>query len=76
MSQGNEPEAPKRPNSVKYTGRSNTRIITAEQFALAGVENQDGVVWDKDNKFLVKASKLNDSAIELLETLKDFRINR
>jgi hypothetical protein len=44
-----------------------TRQVTKAEWKLAGVENQDTVIWNKANGYSVDASKLSKEALEVLK---------
>jgi hypothetical protein len=57
---------------VQYeaTGGTHTfheRMITTSEWKRAGVEDQKTVTWNRDNKFQVPVSDLNEAALKLLE---------
>jgi hypothetical protein len=49
---------------VKYTGLSHRRVITADDFARAGVPDQAGVEWSFRNGFSVARDRFSDEAYE------------
>lgn len=60
---------------VKYVGTSNVREISAADWKSVDVEDQDKVVWDRDNKRLVQGGKqvqeISDAAWEYLQSAGD-----
>lgn len=62
------PEAKKTQQGLKYVGSADVREITKAQWAKAGVEDQDKVVFNAENDFTVKG--LTDRAFEILSSDK------
>lgn len=58
--------------SVWYLGRSNKRIITAQDWAKAGIAGASDTVWDKSNGYSVPASSLNAQQLALLAPAPEF----
>ena len=51
---------------VLYVGGADVRQITAQEWEAAGVENQDTVVFNRENNWRVPANELTDAALQLL----------
>lgn len=52
---------------VKYTGGAGVREITKAQWKKAGVEDQETVVWNSDNGYVLPGSDFNADALKVLE---------
>lgn len=70
---GNLPatQAKKTEKHVVYTGPATRRVINANDWKKAGVEDQKQVVWDRTNGFSVPAGDLNEKALNYVDKVDD-----
>lgn len=62
-------------DGVRYTGTSDVRIVSATDFARAGVEGvENDLVFNRENGFTVEKKGLSAAAVDLLFSLPDFDI--
>lgn len=54
--------------TIRYTGGASLRQITKTEWEQAGVSDQDTVAWSRSNNFTVKASLLNEAALNAIES--------
>lgn len=81
MAQDSQPKASDsgKTQVVQYeaTGGTHTfheRIITRSEWKRAGVEDQNTVTWNRDNKFQVPVTDLNEAALKLLENDSELNV--
>jgi hypothetical protein len=58
---------------VKYVGSATRRIITAEQWGAAGVQNQPGVEWNRANGYEISGDDLSQAALKVLDADGKFK---
>jgi hypothetical protein len=69
-----ERRAEEEPKEVRYVGDAGTREITAAQWKGAGVEDQEGVVWDASNDYTLPASDFTPDALRVLARDRGLKI--
>jgi len=47
---------------IKYFGTADVRVITAEEWKAAGVEDMETIVWHAGNAYMVSRDKFTDDA--------------
>lgn len=63
-------------NVVRYLGKVTERRITQEDFAQAGVSEQEGAVWTKDSGYVVPIDHFSEQALTVLASTGEFEIVR
>lgn len=59
---------------VEYVGTSDVRTISADEWKLAGVEDQKSTAWDARNKHKVVASEFSKEALAVLAEDSGFKL--
>jgi hypothetical protein len=54
---------------VKYTGSSDAREISKEDWESIDIADQDGVVWDWRNDWAVPVSKFSETALNYVKNV-------
>lgn len=62
------------PNSVVYLGVLSERRISREDWEGAGIENQGGVVWKRDEGHSLPAQGFTKAALQKMREMGEFRI--
>lgn len=70
-----EPRSETKGGTIKYTGDAGVREITAAQWKAAGVEDQEGVVWDASNDYTLPLSKFSADAQTVLGRDRGLKIS-
>lgn len=67
-------DAPEDAKFVTYHGKATQRRITEEQWAQAGVPDQEYAEWNEGNDFAVSVEHLSDKALEALRKDTNFSV--
>jgi hypothetical protein len=52
--------------SIRYKGSTSERFVTPEQWASAGVPDQERISWNRGNNFIVPKSRFSDVAVDVI----------